>query len=573
MIKKSPFDFVGKVWSYVTTHKVASVIALLVFLLIGYWGYGRLTSTAGETRYVMATAQKGTLVMSVTSAGQVSTSNALDLKPQVSGTVSYVAVNDGASVRQGALILTLDARDAQKTVRDTELSLEQAQLDRSKMAGNPASGVRSAADIAADNVIKAREDGLNTVANTFLNLPTIVSGMNSILYSTTLNSSQTNLDYYANAIKTSDPQGVLAHDDAVAKYQKARTAYDQNFSDYKSISRFSDPAAIDQMINETYNTAKLAADSAQSASNMVQLYQDDLTKQNLKPVALSNTDIANLNTYTGQLNAALSNLFSALDTIKTSNESVAGADLNLQAQDLLIRQRQNALADAKEQLAYYSVRAPFDGVVAKLNVKKDDAIGPGTIITSFITQQKIAEISLNEVDAATIKQGQKATLTFDAIDGLSIAGKVVQIDTVGTMSQGVVTYNVKIAFDTQDDRVKSGMSINAAIITDVRQDVLLVPNNAVKSQGNAHYVEMFDTPAPAVQGNQGFVSPMPPRQQTVTIGISNDTSTEITSGLNEGDQVVSRTITAAAAAPQAPSLFGAPGRSGGGGSIPRATGR
>ena len=99
----------------------------------------------------------------------------------------------------------------------------------------------------------------------------------------------------------------------------------------------------------------------------------------------------------------------------------------------------------------------------------------------LITKQKIAEISLNEVDAAKVKVGQKVTLTFDAIDGLSITGEVSEIDALGTVSQGVVTYGVKIAFDTQDERVKSGMSVSAAIITDVKQNVLLVPNAAVKS--------------------------------------------------------------------------------------------
>ncbi|MDD5433706.1 MAG: hypothetical protein PHE77_03610, partial [Candidatus Pacebacteria bacterium] len=61
----------------------------------------------------------------------------------------------------------------------------------------------------------------------------------------------------------------------------------------------------------------------------------------------------------------------------------------------------------------------------------------------------MAEISLNEVDVAKVKIGQRAIITFDAIDELEITGKVEDVDTIGTVSQGVVSYNVKIIFDTQ----------------------------------------------------------------------------------------------------------------------------
>ncbi len=164
--------------------------------------------------------------------------------------------------------------------------------------------------------------------------------------------------------------------------------------------------------------------------------------------------------------------------------------------------------------------------------------------------------------------GQKATLTFDAIEGLEITGSVVEIDTVGTVTQGVVTYNVKIGFDTQDDRIKSGMSTSASIITDVRQDVVAVPSAAVKSQGANSYVEILDSTASTQEITAGITSSTPPRQQPVTVGISSDTMTEILSGIDTGTKVVTRTISSATATTQqAPSLIG--GGGGGGVRIPR----
>jgi HlyD family secretion protein len=215
--------------------------------------------------------------------------------------------------------------------------------------------------------------------------------------------------------------------------------------------------------------------------------------------------------------------------------------------------------DAKEKLADYSLRAPFDGTITGITIKKGDAVTSGTSIATLLTPQKIAEIALNEVDASKISLGQKATLSFDAVDGLSLTGKVSEIDALGTVSQGVVTYTVKITFDAEDARVKPGMSVSAAIITDVKQNVLMVPNSAVKLSGDARYVEVPTVPVAtdATANVSGIVFNEPPREQSIQMGISNDTSTEIISGLQEGDQIIVRTITPTTGqTTQTPTFFG-----------------
>jgi RND family efflux transporter MFP subunit len=212
-------------------------------------------------------------------------------------------------------------------------------------------------------------------------------------------------------------------------------------------------------------------------------------------------------------------------------------------------------------LADYSVRAPFDGTMASVPIQKGDNTSSGTILGTIITTQQVATISLNEIDIAKIQLGQKVTLTFDAVPDLTITGKVAQIDSLGTVSQGVVNYNVKISFDTNDTRIKPGMSVNAAIITNVAQDVLTVPNSAIKTGGGVSYVQMFDTILPVpIAGVQGSPSTIPPRNQTVEVGISNGTSTEIISGLKEGDKIVTKTtITSTATTTTVPSILGNPG--------------
>ncbi|KKT16388.1 MAG: hypothetical protein UV99_C0014G0005 [Parcubacteria group bacterium GW2011_GWC1_43_61] len=129
---------------------------------------------------------------------------------------------------------------------------------------------------------------------------------------------------------------------------------------------------------------------------------------------------------------------------------------------------------------------------------------------------------------------------------------VAEVDAVGTVSQGVVTYIVKIAFDAQparpaggDDRIKPGMSVSAAIITEAKPNVLLVPNSAVKSQNRTSYVEIVDgdDKSLALTANvSGTILNNSPRRQQIEIGTASDEFTEITSGLNEGDVIVTRTI-------------------------------
>ncbi len=203
---------------------------------------------------------------------------------------------------------------------------------------------------------------------------------------------------------------------------------------------------------------------------------------------------------------------------------------------------QNKLSDAQTALADYAVTAPFDGVIGSIAAQLNADLSSGGTAVTMITNQKIATIALNEVDASKVSVGQKATLTFDAIDRLSITGEVAEVSPLATVSQGVVSYNVKIAFDSQDDRIKSGMSVSTSIVTEVKADVLTVPNSAVKSQGDQHYVQIFNTTTTKTGTDGMIATEATPDRVMVEVGVTNDSLTEIISGLKEGDQVITQTI-------------------------------
>ncbi len=269
----------------------------------------------------------------------------------------------------------------------------------------------------------------------------------------------------------------------------------------------------------------------------------------------------------------------SLDKLKKGPEAldILSAQNTINQRHASVTDAQNKLRDAQDVLANYTVRAPFDGIIAKINVKEKDQASPSTALATVLTHAKVAQVTLNEVDVSKIKVGQKATLTFDAVTDLTIAGTVSEVDSIGTVSQGVVSYNVKILFITQDDRIKTGMSVSASIITDSRVDVLTVPNAAL-SNGSVRVLAGVDQAA--VGNAQGVESTSLPEVRTVQAGLSNDQSTEILSGLNEGELIVTRVIdpniqttTAARAGAQAGATTGLriPGLTTGGGAAAGAT--
>lgn len=116
-----------------------------------------------------------------------------------------------------------------------------------------------------------------------------------------------------------------------------------------------------------------------------------------------------------------------------------------------------------------------------------------------------------------------------------------KVSSIGASNSNVVSYSVKIAFDTQDERVKSGMSVSASIIVDSKQDVVIVSNSAVKTKNGVKYVEMPDENV-SVSDNSGTLLAKTPKQQQVETGLSDDASIEILSGLKEGDLIITKTI-------------------------------
>jgi macrolide-specific efflux system membrane fusion protein len=237
----------------------------------------------------------------------------------------------------------------------------------------------------------------------------------------------------------------------------------------------------------------------------------------------------------------------ALD-IEVAQAQVTSAELSVTTAQSQVESATLQLQNAKDTAAKRQVVASMDGVVTQLNVQDGGSLGSsgssqsggqaaagGSSSTSssapiVITDTNAFEVtvSLAEADVVSVSVGQKATLTFDALPNLTLTGKVTGIDNSGTVNQGVVSYSVTLVPDSTDPSVKGGMTVTASIITEVRADVLAVPNAAVKTNMSGSYVQILENGAPV--------------DQTVEVGISTDSYTEITSGLTEGQEVITQTI-------------------------------
>ena len=163
-------------------------------------------------------------------------------------------------------------------------------------------------------------------------------------------------------------------------------------------------------------------------------------------------------------------------------------------------------------------------------------------------------INLTEIDVPKIKIGDKATITFDAFVDKTFTGKVISIDTVGSVTSGVTNYPTVILLDTKSNAILPNMGVSANIITNTKDDILLVSSSAIKTDSNGvNYVQVMKN------GN--------PINQNVEIGLSSDSQTEIISGLREGDIVVISTTQATSTTQQTQSVFGGIGGRTGGGNV------
>jgi len=175
------------------------------------------------------------------------------------------------------------------------------------------------------------------------------------------------------------------------------------------------------------------------------------------------------------------------------------------------------------------------GIILSANSSTSNTSGATIVSTQTIGKisnpngQLTANVPLTEIDIIKVKANQKVTLTLDAYPDKTFTGKVLAVNTSGSVSSGVTSYPVTILLDPVTLDIYPNMAVSSQIITNIKTDVILVPGTAVSTTNNQSTVEIMKNGKPSTVN--------------VEIGLSNDSQTEIVSGIDEGDDVITSTIT------------------------------
>ncbi len=308
--------------------------------------------------------------------------------------------------------------------------------------------------------------------------------------------------------------------------------------------------------------------SYQSAKNSLQTAKDNLysVQSDLFTKWQSHFDLATSSTYENSDKTPNIPERQSQTEYRISEDNWLLSEAKYKAQQKVIEQAQSSLNTAwfAYQQASPIIYAPISGTVSGLSLQIGTVINSQSINNTSATTNKIANIktdalptlsiNLTEIDVPKIKIGDKATITFDAFVDKTFTGKVISIDTVGSVTSGVTNYPTVILLDTKSNAILPNMGVSANIITNTKDDILLVSSSAIKTDSNGvNYVQVMKN------GN--------PINQNVEIGLSSDSQTEIISGLREGDIVVISTTQATSTTQQTQSVFGGIGGRTGGGNV------
>jgi len=526
-------------------NKRILVIAAAVILAVGLSGYYVYTrmAAARASADTLQTAEvtRGTLVVSVSAAGTLASPQTATVTWQTSGTVGQVNVTVGQVVEAGAVLMELDPDRATPAMLQAQADLltAQAELD-TLLAGPTAQQLADArlAVIQAQQAITTAQRNLNSVLN-----PVSASLLDQVEDArVALETAQANLqllnaspdiaalqnqtfitNWYLNRLNQikAESQGYESNPDIRDKIERAQIDYQAQLDKLYTLQL---------QIDTTRNSKANEVRNAQSAY--------DQAVANLA-AAQQGPDNARVRLYQAQLEVAQANLKQAEANLA---ELEAGPD------PVSVAAARAKLAKAQAVVDAARLTAPFRGTVVAVLSQPGDSVTANQAAVELADLSRFElEVNVAEIDINSIVVGQTAELTVDAAPDQTFQGQVTAVAYVGTAQQGVVNFPVTIVITDPDPALKPGMTAGVAIVTERHENVLLVPNRALRTSAGQRAVTVL------YEGQ--------PIAVPVTVGLSNDTFSEILAGsLREGDAVVINTTTTATTATR--QNFGGPGGGG-----------
>ncbi|NWF77483.1 MAG: efflux RND transporter periplasmic adaptor subunit [Chloroflexi bacterium] len=209
-------------------------------------------------------------------------------------------------------------------------------------------------------------------------------------------------------------------------------------------------------------------------------------------------------------------------------EQVNIAEANWSAAKLNLEIAKLNLETAELNLEKAVIVAPFDGMVADVSITEGQEISTAALATPaiFLVDTSKIEMSgfIDELDIATVKVGQEASISLDALPDTEVKGKVTFISPIGTNRAGIVSYATTITSENATEGLRDGMTATAEVVIERRTDVLVIPNKAIQGTWENPIVKVL------VDGQI--------EEREITLGLTDGTNTEVLSGLEEGEKVV-----------------------------------
>lgn len=515
--------------------KNKKILFLLVLILMGglYFVYSRLKNNQFSEGYILAKVEKGTIQKSVSGTGYVTSTDVFEMKPSISGKILNIYVKEGNYVSKNQLLFVLDDSDIKKQIRDLELDIENSKLNLAKVQDDYQRILRG------DDLRKNYENLLKNLNDIFVSYPDDLEKIRKTYFDKDLDYLSYNIDYYLYYF----PQSSVNSDNLQKTYNELKNNF-VLISQSLQEAKFNTQNVNYDLIKNSYDFLLKTQDFVKSGLDLIRRLKEDLSLSQAYHTKQEIIDrhYNDLNSIYGKYSGYVDSLSSMVNTLNNYQDTLKQKEYDIKSLQLSLQQKENKLNDLKEDLRDYYIYAPISGIIQNVKVKVGDMVSPNTTLAQLVSNEKIIEVSLNEIDAAEVSLGQTAIITFDALPDIKLKGRVFYISPIGEINQGVVNYLVKVSMEN-NPQVKIGMTANVEIITKTKNNVLILPNLAIKSSNNKNYVEVPDERENITQvTNRPIKLNYPPKRIFIKTGISDNNKTEILGGLKEGDMVIVKKV-------------------------------
>ncbi len=417
--------------------RIIVVVGLALVLGAGTWWVQHVRSASQGAAEAMRTAQvaRGTLTASVSASGTLQPYASVEVRSRSTGTVVDLRVQEGDQVKKGQLLAIIDDHDAQA-------GFETAQAQLSAAQANLAQSRRQLEATRAQNSTKITqaEDAIRTA--------------------------QAKL---AQTLAGSRPEEIAQQVAALQQAQLSASLAKQTLDRNRDL--FSQGLVARQDIDKAqsdYDTAQAQVRAAQARLNELQ-------------AGSTPQDIA-------VIRAQVREAESALATARAARLQEAASAAQVTASEATVRNNEADATKALDQLSETKITAPIDGIVAKLSVQIGQSViggassGGTLVVTIADTRTLQADIQVDESDIAQVRVGMPVRVTVDALPGRTFTGKVTRVAPQSTVTQNVTQFDVMVTIENPDRQLRLGMSADAEFIVIERQNVLLVPAEAVRGK-------------------------------------------------------------------------------------------